>query len=733
MTLSLPRFQALSRIPALHAVVLATVWSGAFATPVLAADAAPDRIAEPDAIIVTARKVPESALDVPASLSILTARGLEDERITSFADVTGSVPNVAFSGGIGGQLQGQIAIRGIATLVRNIGVESGVGVYVDGVYVGRPEAYNQELLDIAQVEVLRGPQGTIFGKNTIAGVLTLSSAAPTRDLTGSARVEAGNFGLVRTQATLSGPLAGDALTGRIALGYASRDGFYRHVSGGRDADGLDLFSWRGALAFAPSDRLTVTLRTDGLRDRGTPGFFSATDIGLPGAPGALPPRQIDNNRPNALRRDIAGVSLTAVATLGEMVLTSISAYRQSRYAASLDDDQRQADLLTADLFGDRSELWSQELRLNGKAGDRLNWLAGVYLLDQITHTDRTLAIGMGLGIPGAPQLTTRGRVATRSYAAFGSVDWRLAERLTLSAGLRYTYERKSARFVQDDETGIFAMLDLPDIAFAGRSVDHDVSPTVSLTYAAAPGVRLYGRVARGFKSAAFNVDLAASANGLTAGPEHATTYEGGVKADLLDRRLTLALTRFHTDYADLQVAQITGAGTALSNAGRASIDGFEVEVTARPLDGVRLEGAAGYADAKYDRFAQCAVPLSEGGGASDCAGKALTGAPRFTAHGAAEYAHRTGFGSVTGRVEANHQSSVYFDPTNSERFRGRARTLLNARLSARWTGWTAAVWVENLTDQSYETYRDDRTAMGVLRTTAYGPPRTYGVTVTRQF
>ena len=710
--------------------------SGAFAPLAMAAEGGTRGIAstaDPEAIVVTARKQPESLIDVPASVSVLTAGGLESARLVTFADVTGVIPNVALSGGIGGQLQGQVAIRGITTLVRNIGVESGIGIYVDGVYIGRPEAYNQELLDVAQVEVLRGPQGTIFGKNTVAGVFNITSGSPTSDLSGNARLEGGNFGLVRAQATLSGPLSGDAMTGRLSLGYARRDGFYPHVSGGRDADSTDLFSWRGALALKPSEAVSLTLRTDGLRDRSTPGFFSATDIGVPGAPSSLPPRSIDNNRPNMLRRDIAGFSLTTVAELGGTTLTSISAYRRSRYAASVDDDQRQVDLLATDDFGDRSELWSQELRLSGKAGDSLSYLAGLYFLDQTTRTDRALAIGMGLGIPGAPRLTTRGRVATRSYAAFGTIDWRLAERLTLSAGIRYTYERKAVRFVQDDETGIFTFLGLPDISFAAKSDDQDVSPTLSLSYAASPGVRLYGRVARGFKSAAFNVDLAASATGLVAGPEHATTYEAGVKADFAGKRFNVALTGFHTDYDDLQVAQITGGGTVLGNAGAASVDGFEVELTARPVDGLSLEGSAGYADAKYDRFDNCAAPQSEGGGARNCAGKQLTGAPRFTAHGAVEYLQPTAFGSVTGRVEANHQSSVYFEPTNSDRFRGRARSLLNARLSLRLPAWTASLWVENLTDETYETYRDDRTALGVLRTTAYGPPRTYGATVSTQF
>jgi iron complex outermembrane receptor protein len=694
-----------------------------------AAAPAPD-IDAPDAIVVTARKIREAAIDVPASISVVPARQIEDARLRGFADIVSAVPNVAYSGGIAGQLQGQLAIRGIATLVRNIGIESGVGIYIDGVYIGRPETYNQELLDVAQVEVLRGPQGTVFGKNTIAGVFNITTGAPTKDLTGNALFEGGSYGLLRAQGTLSGAIT-DKAEARLSFGYARRNGFDKNVSTGPDADRMNLFSWRGALALHPSDALTLTLRTDGLRDRGTPGFFSQTDLAVPVPP--LPPHRIDNNQPNFLHRDVAGGSLDLVADLGGAELTSITAYRRSRYRAAVDDDQRQFDFLAADNFGDTTRAWSQEVRVSGKAGDTLSYLAGLYFLDQSARTDRALALGTLL-IQGAPQLTTRGTVGTRSYAAFANVDWRPIDRLALSAGIRYTSERRRADFVQGDRTGIFTFVaGLPNISFSGRQTDHDVSPTVSVTYAVTPDVKAYARVARGFKSAAFNVDLASSAAGLTAGPERATTYEGGVKANLADHRVDISLSGFHTSYSDLQVAQITGGGTTLSNAGKASINGFEAEMVARLFGPVRLEASAGYADGKYDRFANCAVPLSEGGGAADCAGKRLTGAPRFTARGAVAFVQPVSFGHVIGRIEADHQSSVYFEPTNSARFKSGGRTLLRAKLGVETAHWGVSAWAENLTNKVYETYRDDRTALGVLRTTAYGAPRTFGVTLTGKF
>lgn len=689
-------------------------------------------------IVVTARKVPEALIDTPMSLSVKTAGDLESPRFRDLSGLATTWPNAAMSGGIAGQLQGQIAVRGIATLVRNIGVESGIGIYVDDVYSGRPESYNLALLDVDRAELLRGPQGTVYGKNTIAGVFNIVSKKPTDEAEASARVDFGNFNLVRLQGVLSGPIAGEGLKARLAVGWTRRDGFDRHIAGGADADNADELSWRGTLVAEPSETLTLTLRTDGLRDRSVPGHYASTEIGQPGfilLPG-LPPRQIDNNRPNSLSRDIEGVSLTGALALGDSTLTSITAYRSTQYRASLDTDQQRIDLLGADIFGDHTKIWTQELRLNGRLGESLRYVAGLYFFDQRVSTDRVLAIGSDFHplIPAGPRLTTRGSVDTRSYSAFGNIDWTLSARWVLSAGARVTHERKTVRFVQDDETGIFTMAaGLPDIAFADSSRDSNLSPTASISYRPGSGVRVYARVARGFKSAAYNVDLAQSTNGLTAGAERATTYEGGVKADIDALGARVALAAFHTDYVDLQVAQLTGGSTVLSNAASASIDGFEGELSLRPLSGLRLEMSAGYANGRYDRFVNCALPLSEGGGSGDCSGNRLSGAPRFTAGGMVEYGKDVGGARLTGSVSAHHRSAVYFEPTNSSRFRGRARTLIDAQLTLALERFSLSAWVQNLTDKVYEAYRDDRSAIGVLRTTAYGAPRTYGLTATARY
>lgn len=696
----------------------------------IAADAEP-AFAD-DEIVVTARKVPERALEAPLAVTVISADAIRASGARSTFDVLANAPNAVVSGGIAGSLQGQLAIRGISTLVRNIGLESGSSLFIDGVYGGRPENLELELLDVKQVEIIRGPQGTEYGKNTIAGVIAIQTREPTDEPFVDWQVGAGNYDQFSGRATLNGGL-GENLSASISGGYVRHDGYYRHLSGGKDAESANLFSWRGALKFEPAANAKFVLRADGLRDRSVPGFFQAHD--LMGYPPVFPsnrPHRINNNRPNHLSRDGYGFSLTASLSLSAVNLTSITAYRHSSYDALMDDDQEQVDFVAADRWGDKSHLFSQELRADGTIGD-LKYLAGVYFFDQKVNTERALALGATLGIPAEPAILTDGQVKTRSEAAFGRIDYSPVDRLTISAGLRYTHEKKRAAFVQTDATGIFTFLGFPNLQYRDRSGKGDVSPTVSVSYRVTPDVNFYLRYARGFKSGAFNVDLASRTDGLAAGPEHADSIEAGIKSELISRKLWLNLTAFHVIYDNLQISQVLGGGISLSNAGKARAQGIEAEMTLVPVDALRLYASGGILDGDYKRFANCGVPLSQGGGATDCSGNTLVLAPSFSAHAAAEFTQPVGSDSLFARVDLDHRSSVYFEPTNADRFRGRGRTLLDVRAGFRRSTWEIVGWAKNLTDETYETYMDDRSAIGVLRTTAYGAPRTYGVTVAGRF
>jgi iron complex outermembrane receptor protein len=684
-----------------------------------------------ETVTVTARKTAENLQDVPGSLSVLTADELLATGTNDTADLFRRVPNVSMSGGIGGVLQGEFGIRGISTLVRNIGVESGMGIYVDGVYQGRPDNYNQELIDVAQVEVLRGPQGTIFGKNTIAGALNITTVRPDDGETNAfVSTGFGNYGLKRFRGYVTGPLMDDTLSGKVSLGYVTRDGFYRNLGEGPDGDSVNLVSYRSSLYYAPTANSNFVLTVDGLHDRGRPAFFQVTDLLGYHSPEETTPLSIDNNRPDRLRRDNYGLSLTGTIDLSFGTITSITAYRQSAYRASLDDDQNPVDYMAVDQWGDRTWFWSQEFRLNGEIGNKLKYVAGLYYLGQNVSTDRLFGLGADLGVTGGPILTTRGHVGSREFAVYGNVDYDIAPNLTASLGLRYTYEDKDVHFVQGDGTGFYTFVGFPNVDYTDSTTGGDVSPTATLSYRFTPDVMGYVRIARGYKSAAFNVDLVGSTLGLSAGPENATSYEAGVKSTWFGNRVRANLSIFKTKYNDMQVQQVQGASIVLDNAARATIDGAELEIEALLLPELRLDLGIGALDPRYDAYSNCIAPASVGGAISDCSGNQIIAAPDWTGDIGLQYTHSIGDAALVARVEYNFQSPVYFDATNAKRFESDARGIANARAGVDFGVYSLILWADNLTNDTYITYADDRSAIGVLKTTAYGTPRTFGVTLT---
>jgi len=679
-------------------------------------------------ITITARKRSEPLQYAPLSVSVISQSNLSDAHVDTFASVVSLAPNVAFSGGIAGVLQGQLGIRGISTLVRNIGVESNVGLYVDGVYQGRPDNYQQDLLDVAQVEILRGPQGALFGRNTLAGVFNIKTLDPTPEPMRTLRVESGSYGLARASATVAGPVLPDVLAGKLSIGYARSDGTYQHLSGGRNGDALDLFSYRGALQLTTHDAAKVILSVDGLRDRGHPAFFQVTDLAGVSSPQETTPHRINNNRPDYLYRDNYGLAVTIHVPFDFGTFTSISALRHSSYRASLDDDQEQLDNLSADQWRDTTTFHSEEIRLSGQLFGDVDYVIGTYYFDQLIKTNRLLILGSSLGFTDNPPLSTIGSVRTKSYAAFSEFDYQIGHRLNLGAGLRFTREHRTAEFTQEDPSGVFSFLGLPTLAYTGSAKSDDIAPTISLSYRIAERLMAYVRYATGFNSSAFNVDLVSSTKGIAARPERATTYEVGIKSELLERRLRANLALFTTDYDSMQVSQLLGAGVTLDNAGDAKINGYEIELSAIVSSRLRLEASLGYLDSLYNDYKNCGIPVSLGGGSTDCTGKRIIGAPRYTFQTSARYSFPLLIGTVVSSVSYNFQSSVYYEATNSNRFRSDTRNIFGMQIALITERWELSIWGKNLFDQNYVVYKDDRSAIGVRQTTAYGDPRSYGVT-----
>ena len=682
-----------------------------------------------DVLVITARKKEESLQDAPLAVSAKTGAQLERAGIDSFDQVLNIIPNAGQSGGIAGSIQGLVSIRGISTLVRFVGLETGVGFYVDGVYMGRPENFNQDLIDIERVEVLRGPQGALFGKNTIAGAINIITKTPGDEVDGVLEAQYGNFNHIRLRGHVSGPLVEDVLSASLSAGYVNRDGYVDHISGLGDLETADLATFRGKLRFTPTENAEFILSADGLIDRGDPVFFEVADNAFIADPSEDTPFTTNNEFPNFLDRDIWGVSLTGDIDIGAGTLTTVVGYRDSEWLASVDDDKTLIEVFP-DLFSQDSEVFSAELRYAGVIGERFDYILGAYYYNQESTGVGDFALGEVLtGFPGvrAPILLNSS-VDSESIALFFNANYAITDRLALEVGGRWVSESKDAVHDQDDFSGLFGSTD-----FARSRTDKDFSPTASLSYDVSDNATAYFRFAQGFKSAGFNVDfVTAGVSNLEVAPEFATSYEVGVKSNLFDNLLTANLAGFYTNYEDLQLSQIVGAGVSLTNAAEATIYGFEAELAAALGEYIDLNASVGYLDATYDDFSNCPPP-----GAANpafitptCDGNVLNLAPEWTAAMGAQFTYPVGgIGEFVARADWNYRSRVFFEPQNDPRLSGASRNLLDVRAGIVSDHWEVFGWAKNLTDEVYVNFADDRSAIGINLTQAFGAPRTYGVTL----
>ncbi len=679
------------------------------------------------AVTITARKKEESSLSAPLSVSTFSVDQLEAQGISSFHQVLSTVPNAGQSGGIGGTLQGLVSIRGISTLVRFVGLETGVGFYVDGVYTGRPENFNQDLIDIERIEVLRGPQGALFGKNTIAGAINIITQTPD-EFEAQAELTLGNYSLAQVRGGISGPLVEDTLYGSFSASHTSRDGYVENFGIGGDLDDADLTTYRGKLRWTPSPSTEFIFAADALIDRGNPSFFEVTDVAFIDDPTENTPFTVNADQPNFLDRDVWGTSLTANIDIGEGTWTTIAAYRDTSFDAGLDDDKLPFRYFV-DFFSSDTNFSSFESRYAGSINNRIDYLAGLYYFTQEADNLSNFALGDFLtGVPGVePPIDLTSSVDTDSIAAFFNFDIALSDTLSLEVGGRYVEEDKDATHIQDDMTGLFG-----STSFARSRTDDDFSPTISLRYESPVGYTVYGRYAEGFKSAGFNTDFVSVGSNLEVDPEKARSFEIGFKSPLFDNRAQLNLAAFTTEYEDLQLSQIAGAGVSLNNAAEAKISGIEADITAVVGEYWDFNASLGLLDATYDDFPGCPVPGAETGPTvANCSGNFLNLAPEVTGQIGAQFNYPINESLAwTGRVDANYRSEVFFEPQNTGRLSGDSRTLVNLRLGiASNNGWELTAWAQNLTDETYVNFADDRSAIFVNTTTAYGAPQTFGVTL----
>lgn len=741
-------------------------------------------------IVVAARRRDERAQDVPIALTVVNEELLDRTGAYNIGQITQLAPSVQLL--TSNPRNTAITIRGLGASygLANDGLEQGVGIYVDQVYYGRPATATLDFVDLERIEILRGPQGTLFGKNTTAGALNITTRAPSFTPEGQAELSVGDYGFLQAKATFSGPIIDDKVAGRFSVVSTRRDGALDNVTTGEKQNSQESISLRGQLLFQPTDRLSVRLFADyadltpdcctqvyvtaGETQKPLAQQFAALADGRGYAPPSTNPYDRLADVDSAIQADQIhrGVSAVVDYDLGWSVLTSVTAWRAWDWGPKNDRDYTALDITRQSANPSWQDQWSQELRLSSTGSHRIDWTVGLYAFHQAVETHGVTEYGADatywLLSPTLPDALLDGykvfndsRIETDSYAVFGQFTWNITDRLHLTPGLRYTNEEKSGAYaatttgglVTVDPTLISRRLGIArPQAYAADLADDDLSGQVSLAWNATPDILAYGSVARGYKSGGINMagipNLPNGQPSLTNAvvkPEVVTTWELGLKTQAFDRRLTANLAAYRTDVEDYQANVVdSGPGALrgyLANAEKVVIQGVELDAFARPNQHLDLYANLAWTDAKYDSFANGPCPLERIGAstvACDLSGEKLPGVSPWAASIGGEVHGSGGFlglsGEIFGGADASYRSTYNSDASVSRYTEIEGYSILNLRAGFRAdNGWEAFVWVKNALDEDYLQFVSIQSGNSGLVIGNPGDPRTMGLTLRARY
>ena len=746
----------------LRSLLLASL---AMAAPALAQQPVAAGIGEDEEIIVSARRRDERLIDVPVAVSAFGQKDLERLQAVDLSGLQGAAPNVNIVQGRGSATSANIFIRGIGQPDALQTFDPAVGVYVDGVYLSRIQGALLGLFDVERIEVLRGPQGTLYGKNTIGGAISIVSKKPDlNSLKGEVSALYGSYDQVLLNGYVSAPLVADKLALSVAGQWDKRDGLVTDPLTGRRYNDRDSLTGRAILRAKPAERVELSLAGDYTRQRNalTLGYPTAPLGGIRPVP-ASPYGDYDFRASTSFRGDEGqrldhwGLSLTANVELSDIFsLTSITAYRKLRPDLFIDIDASEAEL--GDVFvGIDQEQFSQELQLKWES-ERFRGVMGLYYLDEVVRSHQEAYADDLLGIPFTRLVDDRQR--TRSYAAFGQATYDVTDQVSVTAGLRYTHEdREYDRATSVATLPAFAAffpafrfpLDLPAPFNNDRKASFGAwTPSLTLSYKPTPDTLVYASASRGFKSGGFNGranspnDVTLVINGQSQfvtsfRPETVWTYEGGAKGSFLDGRVRLSANAFLSDYKDFQ-ARVGGGSLGVFpvlNAGQLRIWGIEAEAAVRPTDRWNLRAAFGYLDAGYREFNDGrrapAFSCNPTGTQVVCTPPF---APPISLTLASDYTLPLGsVGSLTFGGDARFVDAHFLSVDNRPNLREPGYWLANAyvQFDAADRRWYLRGGVKNLTDARYRTDGQEFSSVGNIQTVYFGDPRTWNATVGFRF
>ncbi len=747
-----------------------------------------------ETVVVTARLRAEDAQSTPLGLSVVTEQALKATRTENVSQIIQLVPSANYSSP--NPRNTSLTIRGLGSSVvaiaqSNDGLEPGVGFYVDQVYHARPATAAFDFLDVQRVEVLRGPQGTLFGKNTTAGAINITTKAPAFDFGAEAEATLGNINYSQAKATVTGPILADTVAGRMSVFSTRRDGVLRNVATGRRANDIDNLGFHAQLLIKPNADVRLLLSADdskidsqcctqtfvrvGTTLKAAARQYPALAAGLNYTPPSLNPydRLTDIDAPIAVRTDEGGLSAVADWNLGKATVTSVSSWRWWNWDAANDRDYTGIKIQLLQHIPSRQDQYSQEFRVASNGRQTLDYVAGLYAFSQTISGEPITAYGPQAAYwllgpaPAFPSNLLDGytqdghtRFHSASYAAFGEVTWHASERLSLTGGLRYTYEDKNGRFdstVSGGAAATGALLNsklsiLRPQSYAAKDTDGSLSGRAVGSYQVSDAVMAYASFAKASKSGGINMSglpLDATNNPALATavvrPERNTSYEVGVKSQLFEKRLIFNADIFDTDVRDFQTNVVdTGPGALrgyLANIDHVRVKGLEIDAAFALSQNLSGHFGMSRTDGKYVSYKNGPCPLERIGSATtvcDLSGGGLPNLPKFAWTAGAEYRRGLTLGALSGEAylhaEASARTRTFGDPTDSRYTVIDGYSLVNAALGFRAHGpWEVSLWAKNLLRENYLQNVTVQAGNSGLVVGTPSDPRTVGVTLRARY
>lgn len=682
-------------------------------------------------VIVTAERRPQPLLKMPVSISAFDAKDIEAAQANSILELQQLVPGLVVTKS--SIANSQPFIRGIGTDVGGVGVENAVGVYIDGVYQSRAIGETMQFIDVDRVEVLKGPQGVLYGRNATGGAINIVSKVPSRENEAQFDMQAGSNNRQLVRGTVSGPLSEGVGYGRLSVLYNHEGGDTTNLLLNRRINGSDVGGLRGALELKPSETFDLMLRAIYYHSESSPAVkaihpdvnplftvFHATVLD--------DPRAVMQNQVSDLRQTHASLGATATWKFDATTLTSVTAFNKTDFNARQGDlDGTEIPLLKVGVGGvpETSHFFSQEFTLTSADESPLTWLA----LLSYQH-EKAESLGWNLSFP-LTNIST-GSTATIKTDALGlaaQASYALNERWRITGGARYSMETKNLEALRTFTNGIQTG------SMSDRKEWSAVTPKLVIDYAPDKHGMYYLSATKGFKSGGFNT--LSIQPGFD--PETAVNLEAGFKGKWLGGRLSAQLAAFATRYENMQIAVTLNSASiikpVIENAGKAVSRGIEASLRAKPTKRIELIAAAQFLKARFEEFVSL-DPHSPSAGPQDQEGNPLPRAPDTTASLAIQYAWpvRESGGLMNLRVENNYRSKIYFTPFKNDYASDSGISVWNALLAYEPpgpSGWYGSAFVKNIGDRTYATSIFDPQGLGYLA--HFAPGRTAGIQIGLRF